>query len=599
MNESSNSAEISKARICKFGRCYLDKIERKVYKGGTLLDISSKAFDVLQLLIERAGEVLTKDEILEQVWADSFVEEGNLAVHISKLRKLLGATKAEPYIATVSGSGYRFVSRVFPIDEDVWQFHLINNPGINSNFSEDGPEYDSIAVLPLNNETGDEEIDYLADGLTESIINNLSYVSDLRVLARNTVFRFKDKEIDVQEVGKRLGVSTVLTGRIRVVRDNLIIGVELTKTADGGQLWGTSLNEPFEDVFEIQEKITRSILDNLKTQLDLAVKKANASKVTENTESYRLYLKGKYLVNKKSLKDIEKAIECFQQSISKDPVNAHSYVELANCFRLLYSYDQLSLQDAVNKLTPLLKKATKLNGLMPELFVFKGIIKMYLEFNFKESEKYLVKALMINPNSLIARYRYSQMLVYCCRFSEALIQMKECARLDPVSLISNKRIARMFYFIGQFRNSVIKLEECLELESEDFETHLLLGINFVELEKYNDAFNAFEKSLKLQYHFETLSMIGYANAKAGRKKEAQNILKELEEKSKRYYIAPQYFGIIHSGLGEIEQAFKYLNKTLIECNSDIISLKCDPRWAPIRSDPRYQSMLLKIGLPIK
>ncbi|MDH3495049.1 MAG: winged helix-turn-helix domain-containing protein, partial [Acidobacteriota bacterium] len=198
-----------------FSDCYLDTVERRLFKKNRRLDVTPKALEVLQVLIENAGQVVSKDELLGQIWGESFVEEGNLPVQISKLRSALGANKDEPYIVTESGVGYKFVSRVKMVDDDEWS-DIIEN---ELSKREDGKhQYTSIAIMPLLNENGDEEVEYLSEGITESLINSLSRVSELRVIARNTVFQFKDKEIDIKKLGRRLRVATILTGRVRLVR---------------------------------------------------------------------------------------------------------------------------------------------------------------------------------------------------------------------------------------------------------------------------------------------------------------------------------------------------------------------------------------------
>lgn len=254
-------------RVVRFGNCYINITERKIFKGKTLLKISSKTFDVLLMLVNNAGEIISKDEMLNQIWENSFVEESNLAVHISKIRKLLYTSKNKTYIETVSGIGYRFNSKVYSVDENEWE-KLISDKdsSINIHLAANTDSI-SIAVFPLQNENGDEEIDYLADGITESIINNLSSVSGIKVLARNTVFRYKNKDFNIQQTGKEVGVEKLLTGRIRVVGDNLIIGVELINVDDRTQIWGIQLNRTLDNILEIQKNVSQEITENLKNQL--------------------------------------------------------------------------------------------------------------------------------------------------------------------------------------------------------------------------------------------------------------------------------------------------------------------------------------------
>ena len=270
-------------KIYKFRNCWLNPAERQVLKDGKYLDLNTKTFDVLQLLIEEHGAIVTKDEILEKVWNGSFVEEGNLAVHISKLRHFLDETKNQPFIETVQGSGYRFVAPVHKASQDDWEKFQFNINHSSLNGVSDEWSFDSIAVLPFEIENKNAEIEYLADSLTESFLNGLSRLSNLKVITRNTAYKYKNKNADAREVGEMLGVVTVLTGRIRIIENHLAIGIELTKTKDGTQIWGKHFNRSFTDVFEIEESIIFEVLGKLqsKTNLKLFTKLSEAQNAQE------------------------------------------------------------------------------------------------------------------------------------------------------------------------------------------------------------------------------------------------------------------------------------------------------------------------------
>jgi TolB-like protein len=252
-------------RVYKFGNCYLNPAERCLLKNGQFVKLTPKTFDVLLLLVENSGRIVTKDEILGQVWKGSFVEEGNLAVYVSRLRRLLDENKNRSFIETASGNGYRFLSIVSVVGGDEWRRQLPVEGLLNSDRS-NGEELtlDSIAVLPLENESGDPEIEYLANGLTEGLISRFSQNSNLKVFARNTVFRYKNNDGDAREIGETLGAAAVLTGRIRTCKDRLTVSVELIKTEDGRQIWGEQINRPFTGVAETREQIISAVSEKLK-----------------------------------------------------------------------------------------------------------------------------------------------------------------------------------------------------------------------------------------------------------------------------------------------------------------------------------------------
>lgn len=585
-------------QIYKLRTCYLNITERRVIKNKNYLELTPKTFDVLQLLVEQRGEIVTKDEILNKVWNGSFVEEGNLPVHISKLRRLLDETKNEPFIETVQGSGYRFIAPVHTIDEDEWEKNLPDQSHLPVDKTSEEFAFDSIAVLPLQNESNNLEFDYLADGLTESFINSLSRLPNLKVIARNTVFRYKNKEVDAKEVGGTLGVSAILTGRIRVIRDRLMISVELTKVKDGTQLWGTQLNHPFSDIIDIQEKIIFIVSEKLKSEIGSVARNTINKANTSDAESYRLYLKGKYFLEKRLVADIYKAIECFQKSVSYDPTNVFSYVEMVESYSLLYFFDYISYTDISIKIKPLLSVISELNQSLDLVQAMHGSIKMYLEWEFNKAEKHLQKALILNPNCLIAHYRYSDLLMTTGRFSEALKELHQIMLIDPLSLLNYKRIGRLFYRMRRFENAAIYLKEALELEEMDWEALNLLGATLTELGDYNQALTIFQKSMSTHENAETLSMIGYLYAHAGIKKMSYEIIEQLESKSKDNCIQAIKLARIYGALEEKEKACDYLEQAFEEHDVDLIALISDPRWTAICHEPRFREFVYRVGLPV-
>jgi tetratricopeptide (TPR) repeat protein len=416
----------------------------------------------------------------------------------------------------------------------------------------------------------------------------------LRIIARNTVFRYKNQEYSIREVGQSLNVEVILTGRIQRWDDRLHVGVELVNAAERRQIWGLQLNYRIGDFLEIEEKIVQDLLGNLTsfiTNLSDGISKAN-------NESQKLYLNGMYLLENRSLKNVEKAIKYFRRSITGNPENVQSYIDLAECYRLLKSYEKLSREEALNQISPLLKKAAELDPELPELYVFKGIVSLFWEFNFSEAEINLKQALKFDPNSTNAHYRYAELLIYSGRFSEAKSHIEEYARLNSLSLNGIKNTARLLYFMERFEDSLMKSEGILKLAPSDFEALLLSGIALTELGEYDKAKDAFQKSLALQNHSETISMLGYTNALSGKFKAAQRNLRQMEILSKKRHISPINYAVIYSALGNTEEAFDSLDKAFGENDSDVIALGFDPRLKEIRKDRKFSKVLGRLGLPL-
>lgn len=582
-------------KIYKFRNCYLNTLERRVVRNGVFLDMTPRTFDVLMMLVERPGEIVTKDEILGTVWNGSFVEEGNLPVHISKLRRLLDESRTERFIETAQGSGYRFVSPVHETSKDEWLSLFAGNG------HRPGPEtprhltLDSIAVLPFINESNNSEIDYLADGLTESLINSLSQISQLRVIARNTVFRYKDKDADPQAVGQTLGVSAVLTGRIRAIKENLIIGVELVRASDGTQLWGDKFDKPLSEILGFQTEIISAVSNTLIPKESYVANGSENLFISEDQESYRLYLKGKHFQVKRTGTELYKAIECFQKSVSYDQKNIYSYVEIVECYFLLYTFDYISRAHVLAAIKPLLAVIPP-NQPIDLVQTMYGGIKMYLDWEFAEAQRYLQHALEINPNCLLARYRYSESLMISGRLAEALEELHKILAIDPFSLLTYKRIGRMFWKAGQFENAIIYLRDALELAPRDYEALLLLGTVLTEVSDYDQGLSVLQDSLAAQENVETLAMVGYAYARAGRKSEARKIIKQIQLSSN---------GAVHSinlariyvALGEKEIAYDLLEEAYDEHEIDLVGLPYDSRLGPISGESRFRTLMSKVGVP--
>ena len=583
--------------IYEFGDCVLDTAQRAVTKNSEPIPIPSKTFDVLYLLVSNYGEIVTKDDILNKIWDGSFVEEGNLTVHISKLRKLLGSTKDQPIIKTVTGKGYQFVAAVKQLEKPV------NNDLISPDIHVSQPpikmlDSDSIAVLPLKNENGDEEIDYLADGLTESLINSLSYMPDVRVIARDTVFRYKNKEIDPREIGDAMDVGTILTGRLRVINGNLAIGVELVKTEDGTQIWGTQLNQPFTEIFEVQESLTTSISKSLISEVHNFVTESLPKEYTEDPNSYRLYLKARHLLQNKTYDNIQLAIDYFKDSITKDPSNVMPYIGLGECYHWLQTFEYISYDKAVPLINEFIEKAAEINSEVAELYVLKGNTARNLAWDFVRSEKMFKHALKLNPNHVDAHRGYGTLLSLMGRFPEAFSIIRTLKSIDPISPVQNVTAGRIFYQGRHYKNAEKELKEALELEPRDFIASILLSLVLVQQRQYKKAMLFCDRALKIQNHVEFISMRGYIHARAGDEEKARRILSELNQKSKTTHVPTIFFSYIYSGLRELDLTFENLELAFKDRVPSLCALKTDPRWEPIRNDPRFDDLLRRIGLPV-
>ena len=568
-------------KIYRFDDCLLNSTERRVLKNGKLLDLKPKAFDVLLMLVEKGGEIVTKDEILGSVWNGSFVEEGNLAVQISKLRKTLCESPNKHYIETVQGNGYRFVSAVTHTDFEEWSNRITpQKQSLVTTFTDNYAKFsfDSIAVLPLDNECGNAEMDYLADGLTESFINSLSHISSLKVISRNTVFRYKNKDVNIEEIGKMLGVATILTGRIRLVKERLMFSVELTKTADGTQLWGKQFNQSFSDIIEVQEQIIAAVSDQLESEIKNISKSYESTEITNNPESYKYYLMGRYLYDIQTFDIYSKAVDYFQKAVLFDPNNVHAYVGIVNCHFSLYFFDQATFEETKLRIKPLLKIISRLKQDVDLVQILYGKLSMHFDKNFEKAEKNLCTALKINPNSVDAMVFYIDNLIYTKRYSEARKFIYKMLELDFMTGLSFKRAAKCFFRMEDYEQAMFYLQHSLKLEPMDYQTLTLIGSCLVAMGDFENAYHYFHRSLNLFDCVETLSLIGYSKALENKKDEAYRIINEIkatidEKKEPLIHLAK-----IYAGLKENEIAMEYLNQAYKRHETDLILLTSDPRW---------------------
>jgi tetratricopeptide (TPR) repeat protein len=416
-------------------------------------------------------------------------------------------------------------------------------------------------------------------------------------MARDTVFRYKNKDVEAKEVGDTLGVSAVLTGRIKLIKDNLLVGVELVKVADGSQLWGKQFDQPFSDIIKIKDTIATIVTAQLQPKIAGASTTQQTKPVTQNAESYRLYLKGKYFQEKDTEADLYKAIEYFQHSVSHDPENVFSYVEILESYLALYSFNYLPYGEWLIITDAILETAAKLDQSVDVLQVVYAGVKLHKEWDFEAAENHLQSALTLNPNCLRAHIRYSALLLRIGRFTEAFRELQIVVELDPLSLPPYKLIGRLFYCMGEYEQTRSYLVDALEMDPEDYVALNVLGALLTQTGNYQEALEALQKSLSIEYNVETLSDMGCAQALAGRKAEARQMIKRIRSESKDGPKHSIRLAQIHAALSENEKAYEFLEQAFEEHECDLSALGFNPRWASLRHEPRFKELMKRVGLP--
>jgi serine/threonine protein kinase/tetratricopeptide (TPR) repeat protein len=457
---------------------------------------------------------------------------------------------------------------------------------------------DSLAVLPFASVSLDPDAEYLGDGITESIINILSQIPKLRVMARSTVFRFKGKQIDPLALGKELNVGGILTGRLMQRGTNLNILAELVDARDGAQVWGEQYNVQISDLLDVQREIATKISEKLRIKLIGEEKKKLAKRQTENTEAYRLYLKGRYFWNKRSEAGLHKAIDYFEQAILQDPEYALAYAGLSDAYSMLGGYGYMPPQEAYKKAKDLALKGLELDQTLAEAHTSLATVLYRYDWNWKDAEVEFQKAVQYNYGYATAHHWYGVYLSLLGRMDEAVDEMDRAVELDPLSVVIHWTKGYVLWYGRRLEEALEEYDKALQLDPSFIRVHYDIALAYVQKGMLQEAKDEIRKAALLTDQPPTMSaLLGWVYASAGDQQEARKILGELMELSKRQFVSPYHIGLIHVALGQIDEAFQWLERSFEAKEDAVVSFKMNPRLDAIRTDPRFKDLLKRIGLP--
>jgi serine/threonine-protein kinase len=459
---------------------------------------------------------------------------------------------------------------------------------------------DSLAVLPFENASHDPEHEYLSDGIAGSLINILATIPRLRVMAQSTVLRYKGRGIDPQTLGRELNVRAVLAGRIMQRGESLRIGTELVDVATGSQLWSAQYDRKLGDIFAIQDDISEEISGRLRLRLTGSEKRRLTKRQTDDVEAYRLYLKGLHHWNRFTEDGFYKAIESFQQAVEKDAGYARAHTGLAIMYVLLGWNGYLPPKDAFPKAKVAALTALQLDPDLGEAHTALAAPLWLYDWQWIEAQKALKRSLQLNPHYPTSSHWYGEYLMTMGCHEEAIDMMKKGRDLDPLSLIINLAIGWAFYMARRYDDAIAQFRRTVELEPNYPVTHWMFGLVLRKMGRYELAITEGEKGVKFSGGSSLMSAaLAQTFAAAGRRSQAAEILDELTRLAKEKYIAPYFFAGIHGGLGENDRAIQYLEKSYEEHSHWLIYLHIDPSMDGLRSDPRFQDLLRRIGLPLQ
>jgi serine/threonine protein kinase/tetratricopeptide (TPR) repeat protein len=458
---------------------------------------------------------------------------------------------------------------------------------------------DSLAVLPFINASADADAEYLSDGITESIINNLSQLSRLRVMARSTVFRYKGREFDPQEVGQELGVRAVLLGRVVQLGQRLSIRAELVDVADGAQLWGELYQCQMADIFDVQEEIAHEIFEKLRVRLTSEQRRRLGKRHTESPEAYQAYLKGRYYWNKRTEEGLKKSTQYFQQAVEIDPAYAPAYAGLADSYALpgIAEYGLLPPREAMPRARAAAQRALEIDDTLAEAQTTLAHVRAFYDWDWPSAEQEFKQAIRLDPNYPFAHHWYALYLAAMGRHAEAIAEEARAQEIDPLSLIISKNVGTILYYAGQLDQSIEQYRKALDLDPNFARTHIYLGLAYERQEQYEEAIAEYQEALRISGGGTVLSaLLGHAQALSGNRAEAIKIIDRLKEQSERQYVPAFNVALIYAGLGQNDLAFEWLDRAFEERSSWLVSLNVEPMLDSLRSDPRFTGLLSRLGL---
>jgi eukaryotic-like serine/threonine-protein kinase len=460
----------------------------------------------------------------------------------------------------------------------------------------DTGQIDSIAVLPFQNASGDPNVEYLSDGIAESLINSLTQLQQLKVIARSTAFRFKGKDIDPQAVGRELNVKAVLMGRVRQVGDRLNIQVDLIDAATGAQVWGEEYERSVSEALSIKQAIAREVTEKLRLRLSGEQQQQLVRRETSNPEAFQFYLRGRFYWNKRTADGVKKAIAEFQQAIERDPNFALGYVGLADSYGVLEEYTGAPAGETLPKARAAVDRALQIDDSLAEAHTTLAFIHQQ-QWRWAEAEQEYKRAIALNRNYPTAHHWFGIYFRIKRQFDDSQREIKRAQELDPLSPIISNNVAMTYLVKNDINAAIQQWQRMIELDPNYPAARAFLGLSRLKQERYEEAHTEIQKAVELSGRASLyLRDLGYFYAVTGRRGEALQILKELEERYARRETIGQYLAAVYAGLGDRDQAFEWLERDFRERSGVLPHITWWFYFDDLRSDPRYADLVRRMGL---
>jgi len=635
-----------------FGPFRLDPEQRLLLRDQRPIPLSPKAFDLLLVLVQRRGQLVLKDDLMQILWPDTFVEESNLGQQVFQLRKALGETAQDSsYIVTVPGRGYRFAQEVrlaaadgeqeseeqivvasrslarVVIEEGspaspwhaltsgagqirtrvavavtagliiagcvAWRLHYRSAQATN-------PGRVMLAVLPFQNLTGDPEEEYFADGITEEMITKLGQLhpEQLGVIARASVMGYKHGDKRLDQVGRELSVQYVLEGSLRRTADHLRITAQLIRVKDQSHLWAEDYDRQLQDVLSVEDEVAAVVAREIQLRLTPQQRLNLSSARVVNPEAHEAYLKGRFFWNKRTEGGFRKAVEYFNDAIAKDPNYAQAYAGLADAYLLLGGYGFEPQEDTIPSAKQAALRAVQIDDTLAEPHTTLGLVYV-AEWNWAEAEKSYKRAIELDPNYSVAHHWHGDGYLAGIpgKTEEMLSELRKAHELDPLSPMITTDLARRLCYAGRCDEGMKLFQEVLKIDPDFVQAHYYLSEAYELRGMYPEAIAEVQKINSPDATRYVTGQLGHIYALQGRRREALEVVSRLQQLSQRTYVDPRYIANIYVALGEKDLAFVWLEKAYEEHSSTIPGLKTSWVYDPIRSDPRFADLVRRVGIP--
>ncbi len=628
---------LTESRIYEFGEFQLDAKSHRLFRreSGEIVQLTPKAVELLLVLVQNKGRVLTKDELLDTVWGNSFVEESNLSQTIFVLRKTLGDNTKEPrFIVTAPNRGYQFIASVTEINSedkildasflpDIHQFEAerseTTNRGQRPNllffavpivlllafgvywfYPTAKPatlrEIRSIAVLPFEDLSVEPNEKYLGLSLADALVNKFTGLKQLTVRPTRTVAKYADSHDDASKIGSDLQVDAVLDGRIQRVGDRVRVSVQLVRTSDNVTIWTENFDDNFTNFLAIQDSISLKVVASLAFSLDDKEREKLNRNGTVNEEAYQEYLLGRFYWNKRTIESLQKAIGHFEQAIQKDPKYALAYTGLADSYQLLPEYNAATTEESFPKAKVAAQKALEIDGELAEAYTSLAYTQAFFEWDWPGAEQSFKRAIDLNPNYATTHQWYAEFLTDMGRFDEAHVQLDRATQIDPVSPIIASAVEASFYDQRKYDDAIAAGRKCIELDANFAYCYVSLGFAYEQKGMNAEAVDSIAKAMTLFGEpVEHATEVKVAFTNGGIRGFWKKRIELVETKPYLKSFPAQGKAFIYARIGDKEKALEWLNKSYQRRERFLTTARITPDFDSLRDDPRFQEMIRKMN----